>query len=109
MIGRRFQDVVERQLALFVADQDDLLRACAEAEGVYGRAGADEAEEAYGDLAELLDAAAERLYDMRETYAGQLGSDDAGTYRSRFDRAVRKRLPRVADTYRALAAETDLD
>lgn len=109
MIGRRFQDVVERQLAVFVADQDELLRACAEAEAVYGRAGAEGAEEAYGELAELLDAVAERLYDMRETYAGGLGSDDADSYRSRFDRAVRKRLPQVAETYRALAAETDLD
>jgi uncharacterized protein CbrC (UPF0167 family) len=109
MIGRRFQDVVERQLALFMSEQDELLRACAEAEAAYGRAGRDEAEDAYGDLAELLDAVAERLYDIRETYAGTLEGAPADRYRSRFDRAACKRLPQAADAYRALAADVDLD
>jgi hypothetical protein len=110
VIRRRFHDVVERQLALFISDEGELLRACAEAEAAYGRAGGDEAEETYGDLADLLDTVAERLYDIREAYAGGLASDeDADSYRSRFDRAVSKRLPRVGDTYRALAAEIDPD
>jgi hypothetical protein len=109
MIGRGFQDVVERQLAFFMSDQDELLRTCAEAEAAYGRTGRDGAEEAYGDLAELLGTVAERLYEIREAYAARLEDDSADSYRSRFDRAACKRLPRVADTYRAFAAETDLD
>jgi hypothetical protein len=109
MIGSRYRELVERQLDVFVSDEHELLRASEAAERAYGRAGRDEAEESFGDLAELLDDVAERLYDMREAYARSLDQREADRYRSRFDRAATRRLPRAADAYRVIASDVDLD
>lgn len=109
MFGRPYRELVERQLDVFVTDEHELLRALADAETVYGRAGRGDAEESYADVAELLDTMAEQLYDMREAYASTLEGDNADRYRSRFDRAVGKRLPRAAAAYRSLAADGGLE
>jgi hypothetical protein len=109
MFDRRYRELVQRQLDVFVADEHELLHAHAQAEDVYGKAGSGQAEESYADVAELLDAIAERLHDMREAYASTLEGADAYRYRSRFDRAVDQRVPRAAAAYRALAAEDELD
>ena len=97
-LGRRpFADLVSRQLDLFVADEVALLEKAGAAEVAWQRAGRDEAEEAYGDWQLVADAIAERLLDLRETYAGTLDEATGGTYRDTFDRAARRRFPRFAE------------
>lgn len=97
-LGRRpFADLVSRQLDLFVADEVALLEEAGAAEVAWQRAGRDEAEEAYGDWQLVADAIAERLLDLRETYAGTLDEATGGTYRDTFDRAARRRFPRFAE------------
>ena len=76
----RFHDLVERQLDLFAADDAELLAEVAEAEGAWNAAGADEAEEAYGDYQLVVDAIADRLLDIRESYAGTLDEAAAAEY-----------------------------
>jgi hypothetical protein len=44
----------------------------------------------------VVDALGERLYDIRETYAGTLDEDAAGEYRTAFDDAARRRFRRYA-------------
>ena len=43
-----------------------------------------------------MDAIADRLYDVRETYAASLDEDTAEEYRSAFNRAATKRFRRYA-------------
>jgi len=71
----RFAELVRRQLDLFAEDEAQLLIE------------ADEAERAYD--------AAERLIELRETYAATLEADLALEYEAAFDREAAKRLPRI--------------
>ena len=94
--GRRpFTDLVRRQLDLFAQDEAALLAEAHKAETAWKRAGRDEAEEAYGDWQLVADAIAERLLDLRETYAATLDDAVAERYRGAFDRQARKRFPRL--------------
>ena len=94
-LGRRpFGDLVRRQLDLFAADEAALLAEAVTAERAWQQAGRDEAEEAYGDWQLVADAIAERLLDLRETYASTLTDDVADAYRVSFEREARKRFPR---------------
>ena len=68
----RFHDLVERQLDLFADDDAELLAEAVEAEDAWNAAAAYEAEEAYGDYQLVVDAIADRLLDIRESYAGTL-------------------------------------
>ncbi len=43
----------------------------------------------------MLDAAADRLIDLRETYAATLDEDAALEYEGAFDRAAEKRFSRL--------------
>jgi hypothetical protein len=92
----RFRDVVETQLELFASDEVELLREAAEADAAWTKADADETEELYGDYQLVVDAIGERLYDIRESYAGTLDEDAAEEYRGAFDTAARKRFRRFA-------------
>lgn len=92
----RFRDLVERQLDLFESDTD-LLDEAAEADAAWSRAGADEAEELYGDYQLVVDAVGERLYAIRETYAATLDESSSDDYRATFDKAARKRFGRLAN------------
>ena len=69
---RRFAELVDRQLDLFAADEATLLEEAREAEEAWTRAGREDAEEAFGDWQLIADAIAERLLDLRETYAATL-------------------------------------
>ncbi len=104
-LGRpgRFDELVTRQLDLFAADEADLLTEAVEAEDAWNRAGRDEAEEAYGDYQLVVDAIADRLLDVRETYAATLDDDTAGEYRAAFNRAAGRRYRR----YASLLADLD--
>lgn len=97
MIGRRrFRDLVERQLDLFVREHAGLIRDCEAAEDAYRRAGRDEAEERYGDYMDLVETATEVLAELRDHYAGSLAEETGEEYVEVFNRAVLRRFPRFA-------------
>lgn len=91
----RFTELVQRQLDLFAEDEAGLLREAEEHERAYDAAERDDAEEAYGDYQLVLEAIAERLEDVRDTYARTLDDEAAEAYAAAFDRAARRRHPRV--------------
>lgn len=92
----RFDELARRQLDLFEVDESELLAEIAEAEDAWNRAGRDEAEEAYGDYQLAVDAAADILLDVRETYASTLGEPEADDYRAAFTRAASRRFRRLS-------------
>jgi hypothetical protein len=98
-----FDELSARQLDLFAADDAEQLREAAAAEEAWTRAPREEAEEAYGDYQLVVDALADRLLDMRETFASTLEGDAADAYRAAFSRAARRRFPR----YASLLADLD--
>ena len=91
---RRFEEVISRQLDLFVRDHLELLEACDEAERAYDHAARDDAEERYGEYQDLVGAGTEILADLRDHYASRLDERVADEYEAAFNRAVTKRLPR---------------
>ncbi len=97
MFGRsRFREVVERQLDLFAEDEAVLLEEGDAADRAWTAADRDESEELFGDYQLVVDAIGERLYDVRESYAGTLDETTADDYREAFNRAARKRFRRFA-------------
>lgn len=98
MFRRRghFHDLVERQLDLFATDDADLLAEAAEAEAAWNSATAGVAEEAYGDYQLVVDAIADRLLDIRESYASTLDDDASSEYTAEFTRAATRRFRRYA-------------
>jgi hypothetical protein len=95
---RRFRDVIDRQLAFFEQDDGDLLADVDRALGKYDRADRDEAEELYGDYQLAIEAATDRLAELRETYARTLEDDDAEQYVREFNDAVVQRWRDLALT-----------
>jgi hypothetical protein len=92
----RFDELVRTQLDLFAEDEAQLLEEAQEVDEAQTRADRDEAEELYGDYQLVVDAIAERLLDIRETYAATLEDDAADEYRGAFNRAASRRFPRFA-------------
>jgi hypothetical protein len=86
---KRFSDVVARQLDLFA--EDGLLDEVREAKQRYDRAARDEAEEAFGDYMDVVDAVKDALADMRNRYASTLERGAADEYEAVFERAAMKR------------------
>ena len=93
---RRFGDLIDRQLALFVEQHAELLRECEEAIAKYDAAERESAEELYGDYVDLVETGTEALADMRDRFAQTLCERDAEEYEAEFNRAVVKKLPRFA-------------
>ena len=91
-----FDELVERQLDLFAADDAELLQEADEAEAAWDAAGRDTAEEAYGDYQLVVDAIADRLLDLRETYAATLDSETADVYRAALGAGAARRFRRYA-------------
>jgi len=89
----RFTDVIRRQLELFEAESADLLVRIGEAKRAYDRAGAEDAEEAYGDYMDVVEEAEDELLDLRDRYAETMAARDRGAYEREFWRAAEKRLP----------------
>jgi hypothetical protein len=97
MFGRkRFDDLIERQLDLFAADEAPLLTEAQDADAAWTNASRDDAEELYGDYQLVVDAIGARLYDVREAYASSLDETTADEYRVKFNRAALKRWRRYA-------------
>jgi hypothetical protein len=103
--GRRdpFDELVTRQLALFAEDESELLSEADAAEAAWVRSGRDTAEEAYGDYQLVVDAIADRLLDLRESYASTLGDDTVDAYRQAFAAGAAKRFRR----YTSLVADLE--
>ena len=91
---RRFADLIERQLELFLQENADLLREVEEALSAYNRAPTDEAEGRYVEYIDLVDAGRDALAELRDTYARTLDPEQEEGYEEEFNRLVRKRLPR---------------
>ena len=91
--SRRFDDLVRRQLDAFAEDEAELLEEAREAERAYDAADREDAEEAYGDFQLVLEAGAERLAELRDTYAATLDKDAAEEYAAAFRRAAVRRFP----------------
>ena len=91
----RFGELVRRQLDLFAEDEAALLREADEAERAYDAAERDDAEELYGDYQLVLESVADRLGELRDTYAATLDESAADEYAAAFERAARRRHPRV--------------
>jgi hypothetical protein len=91
-----FDELVERQLTLFAADDAELLREADEAEAAWDASGRDTAEEAYGDYQLVVDAIADRLLELRETYAATLDGETADAYRAAFAAGAARRFRRYA-------------
>ncbi len=94
--GGQFDELVARQLSLFAGDEADLLQEAADAEDAWVQSGRDTAEEAYGDYQLVVDALADRLLDIRETYAATLTGDTADAYRRAFAASAARRFRRYA-------------
>ena len=90
----RFADLVERQIALFTAENEGLIRDTEAALAAYNRASRDEAEERYGDYLDLVETGTDGLVELRDNFAATLDEDAYEEYHEVFNRTVRKRLPR---------------
>ena len=91
-----FEDVIRRQLDLFEDEHADLIADCDAAERAYDAAGRDEAEERYGEYAELVETGTEELASFRDNFASAMTASAAEEYEAEFNRAVLDRLPRFA-------------
>jgi hypothetical protein len=87
-------DLVERQIALFTAENEGLIRDTDAALAAYNRAARDEAEERYGDYLDLVETGTDALVELRDNFAATLDEDSYEEYHEVFNRTVRKRLPR---------------
>jgi hypothetical protein len=92
----RFDELVERQLDLFADDDAHLLQEADEAESAWNRVGRDESEEAFADYQLVVDAIADRLLDIRETYRRTLALEAEEEYTVAFTRAATRRFRRYA-------------
>ena len=88
----RFRDTISRQLDLFAEDEaHGLLAEVAELDRRYTRAARDDAEEAYGDYEDAVDAMIDALAEMRDRFAATLEEPLAEQYERAFEDAARKR------------------
>ena len=88
----RFCDTINRQLDIFAADEEHgLLAEVAELEQRYTHADRDEAEEAFGDYSDAVDALIDALAEMRDRFASTLDEPLAEEYERAFEDAARKR------------------
>jgi hypothetical protein len=88
----RFADTISRQLDLFAdAEAHGLLAEVQELDARYRSAERDEAEEAYGDYSDAVDAVIDALAEMRDRFAATLEEPLAEEYERVFEAAARKR------------------
>lgn len=93
ILGRnRFRDTISRQLDLFAADEaDGLLADVQEQRRLYDGADRDDAEEAWGDYSDAVDAVIDALAEMRDRFAATLEPPHDEQYERAFEDAARKR------------------
>ena len=88
--------MIRRQLELFETEHADLIADCEAAERAYDAAGRDEAEERYGEYAELVETGTEELAALRDNFASSMTASAGEEYEAEFNRAVLVHLPRFA-------------
>lgn len=93
----RFEELVRRQLDLFEGEEAETLAEAASADRAWTRGSKEDAEELYGDYQLVVDALADRLLDLRESYAATLEDETADEYRVEFGRTARKRFRAFSD------------
>jgi vacuolar-type H+-ATPase subunit H len=96
----RFGDLIDRQLDLFIHDNQDEIADARAKLAKHIAAPRDEAEELYGDYLDAVEVATEILADMRDEFARTLSATDAELYEHEFNAAGRKR-------FRAFALEIE--
>lgn len=88
----RFRDTINRQLDLFAEDEaHGLLADVQEQKRIYDSTDRDEAEEAYGDYSDAVDAVIDVLAEMRDRFAATLEEPLDEQYERAFEDAARKR------------------
>ena len=92
----RFKDVIATQLDAFAREDRCYLDEIERALDRYNAAGADEAEELYGDYQLAIEAATDRLAESRDAYASTVAEPEQ--YAAEFNRAVTRRWPSLALT-----------
>ena len=90
--GRRFAELIERQLDLFEREHADVVAEARERLRLYNEAERDEAEELYGDYVDSVETGTELLADLRDHFARTLDEDAADAYEREFNAAVGRRL-----------------
>jgi hypothetical protein len=95
---RRFREVIDRQLLFFEQDDGDLLDDVDRALENYDRADRDDAEELYGDYQLTIEAATDRLAEIRDGYARTLEEHQAERFVREFNEAVVERWRDLALT-----------
>jgi hypothetical protein len=89
---KRFADTISRQLDLFAADEArGLLADVQEQKRLYDSADRDDAEEAYGDYVDAIDAVRDALADMRDRFSSTLDERGSEEYEPAFEETARKR------------------
>ena len=102
MFGRnRFGDLIARQLDLYAEEHAELLAEITEYRDRWRRASREGAEAAYGEEQDRVDWAAEALSGLCDRYAATLDEATEAEYRRAFTKAVRRRLPAIADEFEA--------
>ena len=92
----RFADVIERQLDQFAEHDAEYLDDVDRALDRYNAAERDDAEELYGDYQLAIEAATDRLAEMRDAFGATM--DDAQQYEREFNQAVIRRWPALSLT-----------
>lgn len=96
MTPGRFDDLIQRQLRLFISEEADLIADCDTAERSYDKAGRGEAEERYAAYLELVETGTEILAGLRDNFSSTLDEETAEDYEAEFNQAVLEQLPRFA-------------
>src|SRR5204862_3343501 len=97
---RPYRDLIRCRLVLFVGEHGAVFEEGREAMRAYNAAEREEAEERYGDYADVLDRAAAHLAEIRDTYARTL--EDPERYRAELERTVTRRFPQLGDALREI-------
>jgi hypothetical protein len=88
----RFADTISRQLDLFAEDEaHGLLADVQEQKRMYDSAERDDAEEAYGEYVDAIDAVKDALADMRDRFSSALDEPGSEEYEPAFQETARKR------------------
>jgi len=104
---RRFADLVDRQLDLFVTLHGQRLTEIRDAYRNVNAADREDAEEAFGDYQDRVGWAAEELAELRDAYAGSLDDEAHEAYVRAFARGVRHRFPPLAEVMMRSADDVD--
>jgi hypothetical protein len=97
----RFGDLITRQLDIFGQENAELLVEIGEYRDRWRRAPREGAEEAFGEEQDRVDWAAEALSGLCDRYAATLDEATEAEYRRAFAKAVRRRMPAIADEFEA--------